>query len=225
MRIKAKKRQLNQMIGTPIFNTDACYSIAFISQFIIYTSFLFVFSGCIASSDQPKLQQLTQLPRNICKIAVVPFLNESEMSRGDVIFYRVFVAELNKSQDYVVVQEGDVRKIYRQMRISPKENASLEQMIIIADRLGVDALIRGTIVLMKEDEGRMNTEPELAVDLQLIDASTGKTILTTYHARTGEEYRKVMHFGLVNTITELCGRVAQEVLEIWKEKGLSKCPD
>nr|MBF0220888.1 hypothetical protein [Desulfobulbaceae bacterium] len=133
------------------------------------------------------------------------------------------MAELNKGQEYLIVQEGDVRKIFRQMRISPKSNPNLEQLQILADRLSVDALVVGKIISMDELQGPLLTEPELAVDIQLVDASSGKIILTTYHARKGEDFRKVMHFGLVNTLTELSGNVAHEIIEIWKEKGLAKC--
>lgn len=127
------------------------------------------------------------------------------------------------SQEYHLVQEGDVRKIYRQMRIAPKSQLSMEQMRIISERLAVDAVIVGTVVEMNEKTGGGGMETTLAVDLRLVDAFTGKIIFTTYHSRKGEEYRKVMHFGLVNTITELAKRVAHEILEIWQEKGLSKC--
>jgi hypothetical protein len=67
------------------------------------------------------------------------------------------------------------------------------------------------------------TEPVLAVDMKLLPAGATKPWLTSYHRRTGAEYRKVMHFGLVNTMTSLAAVVSGEIVDAWLAKGLTPC--
>ncbi len=81
----------------------------------------------------------------------------------------------------------------------------------------------GTILQMEERKERAGMDPSLAVSIKILDANTGETLWTTYHRRQGSQFRKVMHFGMVNTITSLAQRVSDEVLEQWFRKGLRGC--
>jgi len=166
---------------------------------------------------------LAAVPKPICKIAVLPFVNTTDYVQGDAIVYRIFVAELNRLGGFSVAQEGDVRRILRQMNLTPKEVPGYEQRLVLADRLGVDAIITGEIVAMHEDEGVQETNPLLAVDLKLLAMGSNTPVITTHHRRRGEDYRKVMHFGLVNTMTTLTVKVSDEILEIWFAKGVKPC--
>lgn len=180
-------------------------------------------SACVSSSPTPEVQQLSKPATPICRIAVLPFLNHTDYPQGDVIFSRIFVAELNRRGGFNVIPEGDVRKTLRQLKLTPKDTPAHEQMMILADRLAVDAVISGEIVTMHEEQGAKETKPRLAVDAQLTPVGSSRPMLTTYHQRTGEEYRTVMHFGLVNTMTSLAALVSDEILTTWQEKGLTPC--
>lgn len=191
---------------------------------LLLLSLVIAGTGCVSSSSAPELQSLHTSPaKPICRVAVLPFVNHTDYEQGDRIVYRIFVAELNRLGGFTVIQEGDVRKIFRQMKLSPKETPGYEQTLVLADRLGVDAMVSGEIVTMHEEQGAKETAPVLAVDMKLIPAGSTRPWLTTYHRRSGEEYRKVMHFGLVNTMTALAALVSDEILDIWFTKGLIKC--
>lgn len=179
--------------------------------------------GCVPTPSPPETQQLSNSATPICRIAVLPFINHTGYLQGDLIFYRIFIAELNRRGDFTVAQEGDVREIFRQMKLSPKDIPGHEQLLILADRLAIDAVISGEIVTMHEEQGAKETQPQLAVALQLTPVGSAKPLLATYHRRSGEDYRKVLHFGLINTMTSLAALVADEILTVWKEKGLTPC--
>ncbi|MDD5757886.1 MAG: hypothetical protein PHI06_02260 [Desulfobulbaceae bacterium] len=153
----------------------------------------------------------------------MPFVNTTDYVQGNAIVYRIFVAELNRLGGFSVAQEGDVRRILRQMQLTPKEVPGYEQRRVLADRLRVDAIVMGEIVAMHEEEGDMETNPLLAVDLKLLPSESNTPMITTYHSRRGEDYRKVMHFGMVNTMTTLAVNVSDEILEIWFAKGVKPC--
>ena len=180
-------------------------------------------SGCLPTKSAPEVNLLTATPLPICRIAVLPFVNNTDYVQGGAIVTRIFVAELNRLGGFTVVQEGDVRRILRQMQIAPKESPGYEQRRVLADRLGVDAIVSGEIVAMHEEVNTKETNPLLAVDLKLLAVGSNTPVITTYHSRRGEEYRKLMHFGMVNTMTSLAVMVSDEILEIWFAKGVKPC--
>lgn len=195
----------------------------FLRQVSISFFLLFSLLSCVAAGSNPEFQQLKKVSHRICNVAIFPFANDTEYSQGGVIFYRIFTAQLIKNSTFNVVQEGDIRKAFRQLKISPKDEPSLEQILIIADRLDLEAVIVGKIMAMEEQQGALQSEPRVAVEIKLLDAQTGNTILTSYKNKSGEEYRKVMHFGLVNTMTELASLVSQEIILKWQDEGVTGC--
>lgn len=188
---------------------------------------LWLSTSC-AFKTPPTVLKLAPLPEdgNICRVAVLPFANQTEYNQADDIFGRVFVTELINSGNYQVAQEGDVRKFFQQMQVLPGQLPHVEQMRGLADRLGVQIIVAGAVVEMQDKTmyGR-RLDPTLAVIIRIIEGSSGRTLWTTYNRREGRQYRKIMHFGLVNTATELAKRVSAEIAEAWLEEGLRKCSD
>ena len=179
-------------------------------------------SGC--GSKQPVLHKMAPLLLDeYCKIAVLPFVNETNFSNGDIILQKVFVAELIKNGEYLVSQEGDIRKLFQQIKIFPGHSPDYEQLRIIADRLNVQLIITGQINEMNENELGRGVNPSIGVLLHIYDANTGSCLWSTYHRRDGEQYRKILHFGKINSITSLAQAMSQEVINKWFAEGLKKC--
>lgn len=162
----------------------------------------------------------------ICRIAVLPFVNQSEYNQADDIFARVFASELVNSGNYQVAQEGDVRKFYQQMQLLPTRTPNVEQMRALADRLGAQIVISGTVVEMrdKNESGRV-LDPSVAVIVRIVEGASGRTLWATYNRREGVQYRRIMHFGLVNSLTLLTKHVSSEIVEAWQKEGFLKCTE
>ncbi|MBI5557133.1 MAG: hypothetical protein HY885_05800 [Deltaproteobacteria bacterium] len=124
-----------------------------------------------------------------------------------------------------VASEGDVWNLYRELRIFPNQHPDIEQIMVIGSRLDVQLIITGRIAEMEEKMGDNYVTPVLALTLEVHDAKSGKTMWTTYHRREGADYRTVMHFGLVNTVTQLSRIMAEEVIEEWYAKGMKRCEE
>jgi len=176
----------------------------------------------------PQLQHLSPLPiEPPCRIAVLPLNNESDHEKMDYIVYKIFTAELIRTSGLEVIQEGNVKKLYRQLQIFPGHQPSFDQLKIIANRLDVQLLVTGSINNARENFSKRAPDPSLTFSLQLIDAHSGRTIWNTYHNRNGQHYQRIMHFGTIASLSGLAHKMSQEIMDLWiregLESGLQKC--
>lgn len=190
---------------------------------------MLLISGCAAlvtKFDQlPQHRQMVpMLSGSVCRVAVLPFENGSDYPLADAIFAKVFAAQLTAAGNYLVVQEGDILKLYQQLRILPGVMPTEEQLLIIAGRLEADLLVTGTIIEMCENPAPHATvNPVVAVDLLLRNGKNSEPLWGAYHRRQGSDYRTAMHFGTFHTITGLCHQMAVEIINLWYKKGLPRC--
>ncbi len=176
------------------------------------------------SSAVPRLNRMRPLPGHFtCRVAVLPFLDQGAYPRGAELFYKVFSSELVSAAAFQLVREGDVLDLYRQLAIYPSREPSLEQLKIIGSRLGVQLFIGGTILRMAEHRSGLDVDTELTVVLRIYDGRTGRLLWETYDKRRGKDYRTVMHFGRINTITGLARLMSKEIINLWLNQGMNKC--
>jgi hypothetical protein len=190
---------------------------------------VWLIGGCAAwvtRFDQfPQHRQMVPMPSGpICRVAVLPFENDSDYPLGDAIFAKVLTAQLNSAGNYLIIQEGDILKVYQQLRILPGKVPTAEQLQIIAGRLDAQLLVTGTVIEMREDRAQHATvNPLVAVDILLRDGASSEPLWGTYHRRQGSDYRTAMHFGMFHTVTGLSHQVTTEIINLWYEKGLPRC--
>ena len=188
---------------------------------VMFSGMLFV--GC--ATQVPIHRQLASLPPGpICRVGVLPFINDSDFPLGDTVVNKIFAAEFQKSGNYLVIQEGDILKVYQQLHILPGETPTLEQLQIIADRISAQLLISGIIMEMREDRGEHGTvNPLIIMEIQMRSGSSGEVLWTAFHRRHGTDYNKTMHFGTIHTVTGLSRQMADEIINLWLNKGLKQC--
>ncbi len=186
-------------------------------------------SGCgfvgIGGPELPLMREMNPLPSdNVCRVAVVPFVNQTEYPLGDLVVTKAFTARLLSSGKGGLIQEGDVLKVKQQMRLFPSQAPDIEQLQIIADRIGAQFLVTGVIKEMREDplkQGVVN--PKLFFEIQLRDGKTGDMLWNVVHRRQGLEYQKTMHFGTIYSMTGLARQMSEEIITLMNEKGFSLC--
>lgn len=185
---------------------------------------MFALTGC--GGQKPYVQEFSQKTTHEPQgIAVLPFADRSGYDQGAKIVYRLVLVELVKQCNWRVALEGDVLKLYRQMRLKPWEVPDVEQLRIIAVRLGVDTLIVGEVLEMDEKVTSSGVSPVLSIQVRVYDGKSGLLQWSSLYRREGGDYQKMMHFGMVNTVSELGKKMMQEILGVWKEKGLLSCVD
>jgi len=194
----------------------------FIHFLLIMLLALFL-NGC--GTQFPLHRQLAPLPPGpVCRVAVLPFLNDSDFRLGDVIVSKVFATKIQEAGNYLLIQEGDILKVYQQLHILPGEAPSLEQLQIIADRVNAQLLITCIVMEMREDRGEHGSiNPFIVLEAQIRDGRSGEILWTAFHRRHGSDYKKTMHFGTIHTVTGLSNQMAEEIINLWLNKGLKQC--
>jgi hypothetical protein len=187
--------------------------------------YFFLLAGISACSQHvPVIQKLDSLPdRETCKIAVLPFLNESSFAQGGAILNTIFLSELVDTGKFQVIQEGDILEVYRQLLIYPNELPNREQLEMMGGRLNADLYIGGIVQKMSTQSSGAFSDPEITLVLLIYDGKSGKLLWTTYHRRRGNDYQKIMHLGRITTIAGLAHRMSQETITDWFAKGLTSC--
>jgi hypothetical protein len=181
--------------------------------------------GC--GGRRPHVQEFSALPAGAeaRTIAVLPFANRSGYDQGGKIAQRLLVGELVRHCDWRLALEGDILKIYRQMRLRPWEIPSIEQLRVMAARLGADLLVAGEVLEMEEKAADGGASPLFAVQLRVYDGSSGLLLWSTLHRRQGSDYQQVMHFGMVNTVSAVGRKTTEEIVREWQKRGVLACPE
>lgn len=184
---------------------------------------LFLISGC--SMKPGTLQRLNTIPaKRICSVAVLPFVSEVDYPLAATIAYKEFSTELNDLSDYRIIQEGDVRKLYQQIRIWPGRSPTQEEFQILARRLDAQILFIGHITQMRENPGfggKIN--PVVAMRIDVLDGNTAEILWSIYLRRQGMDYQKIMHFGINSSVAGLCQQISKEIIHQLFQKGLNQC--
>lgn len=182
---------------------------------------LLLLAGC---AGNPRLQTrlIADADTNICNVAVLPFENWTQKSELTLLAGRMFASQLVQSKAFNTVQEGDVGMFLLRQRLLPGTLLYKKHYAALEDQLDLDAVIQGRIV----EAGSYNQRggraiPLLSLNVDVYDARNGQLLLNSVHQRRGDDYRKVMHFGVVTTNSGLIEKMSQEIINDWFNKGVS----
>ncbi len=177
---------------------------------------LSVIAGC--AGRLPKVETLHVPEVRLCKVALIPFKNETKNPVIARIFYRILMSKLVSEAKLDVVEEGAVRSFMMYEYILPGSSFNLEMLRLLKKRTGAQAVIGGRILEVKE-----KGEVKLSFYLWVKDTESGEMLWSVYHSKTGREYQRILHFGRVSILSRLADRMLDEVIEKLREKGLKGC--
>lgn len=190
-----------------------------------YFFVLFLLFGVLAGcAGNPRLQTrvVAAAETNICSVAVMPFENWTRKSELSLLASRWLASELVQSQRFNMVQEGNVGMFLLRERLLPGTLLYKDHYDTLDKQMDVDAVIQGRVV----DAGMVSRHgselvPYLSLHVDIYDARTGQLLLNSVHQRWGDDYRKIMHFGVETTSSGLMKKMAQEIINDWFDKGVT----
>ncbi len=160
----------------------------------------------------------------VCRVVLLPFVNESRSPQLSTQAYRIFLSEIVQSKLFQIEPEGDLRHFLYRNRVRTDTIWNNQLYALLAQQLGVDAVIVAYIRdsnLVAGASGSRNAFVSLQVELH--EAHSGRLLLSSFLRRTGDDYAKVLHFGVVDTVSGLLQRMFLEIISEWQEKGVSGC--
>lgn len=193
---------------------------------------LIFIAGCMSvyflSGCAPHLDSVYTVPKpqmRLCRVALLPLLNETEETSAMALCYRTMLTELIAAPGVQISNPTDMKNILRRREIFPSSiyAASAHVLEDIADELDVDGYLRVKILAYEQrNVGRSGKVPHIALQLELLQ-SDGSLVSQLFHARSGDEYRSLMHYGVIRTYTGLLSRMMEEIIQQWKEQGQIGC--
>ncbi len=156
----------------------------------------------ILNSDPPK------------RVAVLPFENASERRGAGRILTDLFTTALFQHGRFQVLEPGEVHEALIALGSAPYGAIDFETLKGLRERVGLDAVILGTVYTYNEGLKRgATTSPEVALDARMLHAETGRILWFAAHARKGEDYQIVLEFGRIRSMVPLALKVVGEMLE------------
>jgi hypothetical protein len=182
--------------------------------------------GCSASAPDRTITKIAdgQLKRQVCRVVLLPFVNESKSLALDVQAYRIFLAEIVRSGVFKVVPEGDLKHFLYRNRIPTDAIWDRKLVATLSRQLEVDGAL---VVYIRESnlvQGSYGSKHTfISLQVELYDTDSGRLLLSSFLRRKGTDYTKGLHLGVVDTVRGLLQHMAREIIEIWQEEDVSGC--
>lgn len=141
-------------------------------------------------------------------IGVMPFQNKSKIKDAGMIVTNMFIVELLKSEKFEPLEFGDVRKLIVDRRVKDKGEIDYTNIDAIADNLGVDGIILGTVENYQESQG--NNPPESTISMRLINARNKKILWSETMHCTGGDDILILDWGRVRSAENIAYKT------VWK---------
>lgn len=147
------------------------------------------------------------------RVAVLPFENLSERKGAGRIVGDIFTVALVRTGRFQVVEPGTVTDALVALGATPYGNITLDTVTGLRERLGIDAIILGTVLEYSEGLKReAASSPEVAFDARMIDAESRSIVWFAERVRNGDDTRIAMHFGTIRAMVPLVFNAANEIL-------------
>ncbi len=160
-----------------------------------------------------------------CRVILLPFLNDSDDENMGLIAEKICESELI-NREAKVINEADVRLFLQKKRLF------LSQWLTSADKtfyqdmardLKVEKIVSGKVFSVGLETVQGASLPTASLQLELRDADTGHLLASSFLTRSGDDYRLMMHFGVVRTQSELVQMMIGEIFDDWIDKGVVNC--
>ncbi len=110
------------------------------------------------------------------RVAVVNFENLSTEQGIAGYVTRLFITELLAAQAFDVVEPGETARILSNIGQSKAGELDLAGLKRMADSLGIQAVIFGSVGEASQTAGRSNTANVVSLNARMVDCATGNTV-------------------------------------------------
>lgn len=194
--------------------------LTFLRATVLLGTLVTLFGGCVATPTTTVVEQ--NIIKSQQQFMVLPFNNNSDEKQLGALATRI-CQDIFFNRGFKLVNQGDLQIYLRRHHIfltQLTKDASPEHLILLARELRVTTLLKGEIVSANYEETQGEPLPVITLNLQLINATNGKLIASSFKTGHGTDYRTLLRFGVLRTMTQLLDRMITEITDNWEDKGV-----
>lgn len=150
-------------------------------------------------------------PRRAQRVCVLPFESFEKRSGAARIAVELASARLRERGGLSVVEAGDLRAAVLSEEVRSLLHPDSGQLRKLARRLDAPLFLRGTVYVYRERDG--GGEPEVDMQLTLVNVEEGKIVWTSRLARRGSQYMKLLQRGAISTAAALADQALAEMVD------------
>ncbi len=166
--------------------------------------------GCAAGSRQ--MLRSGRVAGEQPRVAMLPLEDLSGQVEASDGFTRMVFAELVQSGTCRVTDSGAVLETMDSLSIRDGNSLTRDQLRTLAERLGVDFVLTGTLLestTMKTGDGEV---PVVGAALKLIEVATARVVWAEERFLTGEDRETVFGWGRQRSLKVLTGTLARDMM-------------
>ena len=169
---------------------------------------IFLFS---CTSKQYFLHQETDI-KTLKSIAVLPFENFTRDKFAGEKIRRIVITEL-LLRGIDVIEPGEVTRVLMESDVRSLRSMKAEEIQKVGEKLGVEALMRGSVESFGISKGISVSYPEVTINLMLIKKDSGNIIWSVRHSTGGASFW-TRHFGTEGIpLSEAARKTVKEAID------------
>ena len=146
------------------------------------------------------------------RIALLPFDNLTRSPSASPLVTDHLEARMLTIHRVDLVDPGELRRVLVEQDIQPYYGLGADRLRLLADELGVDAVLEGSV--LEFDNGNAPV-PRIDLYARLRDTRTGEILWMATTRREGHETRSVYDLGVVRGIDRLTDQAVSDLLSTW----------
>jgi len=146
------------------------------------------------------------------RIAVVPFQNKSRYRDAGSIVAQMFLTELFRSQNFELVEYGDVRRSLIDYRVRYRGELDYSNIKALSESLGVDGILVGTVESYS-DGVETKSPPEVSITARLLDAGKNRILWYNHFSLNGDDLIRVLDFGKIRSVDKVGYKAVSELVK------------
>jgi hypothetical protein len=161
----------------------------------------------------PRVFRVRELARQDLTICVLPLENMSGARDAGRAVEAALQHRIAKHPRLTAVLAADLRHSVVEAGLRAPSRLTPDQMKQLAAAAGTPYFLLGTIFAYGQTQADASEGPEVELYLRLVDASSGRTVWSGLHRRTGANYEKLLRLGAVRDPATLAAYTAGELLD------------
>lgn len=177
---------------------------------VVLLSFFIFLGGCNGYGTKAYVRPGVDKPA-IKRIAVLPFESLMNDEYSGERIRRLVITEL-LSRGVEVIEPGEVRRLLIEEKVKSLGAISRNNLKNLGTKLGVDAIMMGSVETYKISSGLAVTYPEVSINLRLVDPPSGNIIWSAGNTSGGASFL-TRHFGSEGiTLSDAARKVVKEAI-------------